>query len=504
MSGSTERPFRSPLSRRQFLAASGAAGAFLLAAPSRALAEASTSLTARLVAQPNPTDIVAGRATIDLAGRQVETTAFNGMVPGPLLRARAGDTVRVSAENELFEPTSIHWHGIALANSMDGVPGVTQPPITTGSTFVYEFVTPDPGTYFFHPHVGLQLDAGLYAPLIVDDPSDPGVYDAEWVIVLDDWTDGVGRSPKKIFTQLRKGMGTGSQMPMGDNGSMSMDHGSMDMGSMDTGSMMMSDALGGMAGDVRYPLYLANGRPPKDPETFTARPGQRIRMRIINAGSDTAFRFAVGGQRLTVTHADGFPIQPQETDAVLLGMGERIDAIVTADDGATPVVAAAEGKDAKTRAVLRTGRGSITRWSIPELSKQLLTVDDLTPASPATLEPRTPDRTHRLTLGGNDMTYKWTINGKTYDPDFALPAAAGERVRLQLVNTSTMWHPIHLHGHTFAVSTKGTPGVRKDTVIVKPAQTVSVDFDARPGTWMLHCHNTYHLEAGMMTSIKVE
>lgn len=480
-----------PMSRRRFITlAGGAAGALLVARP--------TLADAAVRQQASGVQLTAGRTTIDLAGREVTTWAYNDQVPGPVLRVRAGETLRARLVNHLGDDTTIHWHGIALANPMDGVPDVTQPAVARGSSFDYEFIAPDPGTYFLHPHVGLQLDHGLYAPLIVDDPAEPGAYDAEWIVVLDDWTDGVGPSPSRILTRLRKGTGMGQDSDSG----MDMEDHDMSGSSSSSMSSMTSKALGGMAGDVDYPLYVINGKPPKDPETFQAKAGQRVRLRIINAGSDTAFRFAIGGHRLTITHADGFAVEPFETDAILLGMGERIDATVTCQGDVNPVVARAEGKGKDARAVLRAGSGSISSWQVPELKKQLATVADLTPVPKAMLSSRAPDRRHRLVLGGNDMDYEWTINGKTYDPARSFPIVAGERVRLTFRNDSTMWHPMHLHGHTFSVVQNGTPMARKDTVIVKPSDTVSVDFDAdNPGAWMVHCHNTYHQEAGMMTTV---
>jgi FtsP/CotA-like multicopper oxidase with cupredoxin domain len=497
-----------PLSRRRFLTlAGGAAGALALVRPAEALAQLPLATRERGAARANFVKLIAARTTIDLAGKPVKTWAYNDAVPGPVLRVRAGETVRARVTNRLYDTTTVHWHGIALANPMDGVPDVTQRAIARGKSFDYEFVAPDPGTYFFHPHVGLQLDHGLYAPLIVDDPAEPGGYDKEWIIVLDDWTDGVGPSPATILARLRKGkgMGMGSGMDMGSSKRSGMDMGGQGKSKARGSAMdsMMSDALGGMAGDVAYPLYLLNGRPPKDPQTFRAKRGQRIRLRLINAGSDTAFRFAIGGHRLTVTHADGFPVEPVETDAVLLGMGERIDAIVTCQGDANPVVARAEGKGKAAHAVLRAGTGAIRRWKVPELNRQLVTVSDLVPGASATLAPRAANRVHRLVLGGNDMSYRWTINGKAYNGDLDYAIAQGDRVRIVFRNTSTMWHPMHLHGHTFAVMTNETPGVRKDTVVVKPGDTVAVEFDAdNPGSWMVHCHNTYHLEAGMMTTLR--
>ena len=126
-----------------------------------------------------------------------------------------------------------------------------------------------------------------------------------------------------------------------------------------------SELLGGDAGDVNYPYYLINGRIPAAPSTFTAKPGQRIRIRIINAGSDTAFRVALAGHSMTVTHTDGYPVVPTEVDAVLLGMGERYDVIVTAGDGVFPLVALAEGKNAVARALLSTGAGNPPDAGIP-------------------------------------------------------------------------------------------------------------------------------------------
>jgi FtsP/CotA-like multicopper oxidase with cupredoxin domain len=499
------------LSRRRFLALAGGTAAALgvtsrAAAGLSALEQVSASARVSAPLQPGAaaTDValVAQEVTFDLAGRQVTTWGFNGAVPGPLVRLPAGRTLRAVLTNHLAEPTSIHWHGIALANPMDGVPDVTQQAVEPGGTFVYDFVAPDPGTYFFHSHSGLQLDRGLYAPLLVDDASDAGAYDAEWVLTLDDWTDGVGRSPDAIFERLRK-MGS---MPGGNGDGGGHDMG-MDMavrlqgGGRGDGGMSRSRMLGGMAGDVEYPLYLINGRPSGDPDSLIAQPGQRVRLRIINAGSDTAFRFAVGGHRLTVTHADGFPVEPVEADSLLLGMGERVDALVTCRDGAWPVVARAEGKGAEARAVLRAGVGDAGgAASVRELDRRPLTVAGLSPSSAVALEAREPDRVHHLVLDGDEMRYRWTINGRTFDPADSMSVRQGERVRLEFVNRSTMWHPMHLHGHTFAVFQGDRLGARKDTVVVRPGERMTVDFDAtNAGSWAVHCHNAYHQAAGMMS-----
>jgi multicopper oxidase len=452
--------------------------------------------------------LVAAPDVVDLGGRSAKTWTFNGSLPGPELRVRAGQVLRVEFENRLPAATSIHWHGVAIRNQMDGVPGFTQRAVAPCARFMYEFTVPDPGTYFFHPHAGVQLDRGLYGVLIVEDPAEPGRYDREAVVVLDDWTDGVGETPDQIFTRLRANGMDHSGMP-------GMDHSMAGMAGMDhsmagmPASIKASGPLGEDTGDIRYPLYLANGRQARSPATLAARPGDRLRLRIVNAGADTAFRLALGGHRLTVTHADGFPVVPVTGDALLLAMGERYDVVVQVGDGVFPLVAVAEGKTAQALAVVRTSQGSAPRANVrpSELRRRLLTVDDLQAAAGVDLGPTAPQRTYRLVLDGSMETYRWTINGRTMHKSAPLEVRQGERVRLVFENRSTMFHPMHLHGHTFQVrrADAHAPGPRKDTVIVRPEEQVTVDFDAaNPGRWMLHCHNAYHAAGGMMTELSYE
>jgi FtsP/CotA-like multicopper oxidase with cupredoxin domain len=420
--------------------------------------------------------LTAAVGPVDLGGRTVHTWSYGGAVPGAPIRINSGEVLRATIANQLPADTTVHWHGLALRNDADGVPDVTQPPIRSGTTFTTQFAVAHPGTYWFHPHHGTQLDRGLYAPLIVDDPQERGGYDDEWLVVLDDWLDG---DPDAVLADLRRGMGGGGHMTMGASSSL----------------------LGGDAGDVRYPHFLLNGRLSTAPHTFQGRPGARIRLRIINAGGDTAFRVALGGHRMQVTHTDGFPIQPIDTDALLVGMGERYDAIVTLAGGAFPFVALAEGKNDAAFALVRTAAGAApTAQARPrELNGRIVAYRQLKATDAVRLPARSTDRTIMLKLTGGMMAYDWGFNGKRYDPRQIEAVRAGERVQLDLVNTTTMWHPVHLHGHTFAI---GDDGPRKDTAIVLPGQTLSVRFDAdNPGLWMIHCHNVYHAESGMMTLV---
>ncbi|KUJ67781.1 copper oxidase [Streptomyces albus subsp. albus] len=448
---------------------------------------------------------------LDLGSRTVRSWAYGDRLPGKEIRVTAGDTLALTLANHLPQSTSVHWHGLALRNDMDGVPGLTQRPIRAGASFDYRFAVTHPGTYWLHPHSGVQQDRGLYAPLIVEDPKEPLRYDKEWVVVLDDWVDGVdGSTPDAVLAELSRGMGGMEHDGMDMGGHSGHDMSGMSMSAPRSPAprpsgpprMMMgarSDLLGGDAGDVAYPYYLVNGRTAEAPETFRAKPGDRIRIRFINAGGDTAFRVAVGGHRMTVTHTDGFPVEHAETDALLLGMGERYDVLVTAEDGAFPLVALAEGKRRSAMAVLRTGGGSAPKPSArpAELSGKLLTADRLKADASVRQPHGKPDRTVRLRLTGGMARYDWAFNQRKYDPAQRYPVRAGERVRLSFTNRTQMWHPVHLHGHTFAL---GAGGARKDTAIVLPGRTLDVDFDAdNPGLWMVHCHNVYHSESGMMT-----
>ncbi|MFD6466041.1 multicopper oxidase family protein [Streptomyces goshikiensis] len=454
--------------------------------------------------------VTATATPLDLGGGvSVRSWAYGDTLPGKEVRATAGGTLALTLANNLPEATSLHWHGLALRNDMDGVPGLTQRDIAPGGSFSYEFAVPTPGTFWFHPHTGVQQDRGLYAPLIIEDPKEPLSYDKEWVVVLDDWLDGVdGSTPDAVLASLRKGMAANHAAHGPQAGKTAKPGTPGTAGTTRSGGpdrLLMgseSDILGKEAGDVAYPHYLINGRVPADPSVFTAKPGDRIRLRIVNAGGDTAFRIALGGHQLTVTHTDGFPVEPATTDCLLLGMGERYDVLVTAGDGVFPLTALAEGKGQAALAVLRTGAGTAPTASTrpAELESRPLPADELKAAGSVALDGREPDRTLQMRLTGNMQRYNWAFDNEPYTPEQRRPVKAGERVRIEFANSTPMWHPLHLHGHTFALGTGGQGGARKDTTIVLPGQRLTVEFDAdNPGLWMAHCHNVYHSESGMMT-----
>lgn len=466
------------IDRRRFLLLStgvAAAAAGLTGCSSRTVpstAEDSAVLEMSFAAAPTE---------IDLGGVTVQTWAYGGAVPGPEVRLRRGQTLRAALTNDLPADTTLHWHGLAIPNAMDGVPVLTQPAVAPGQNFGYEFVVPDAGTYWYHSHVGTQLDRGLFGPLIIEEPVDGADYDAELVVVLDDWIDGTGRTPEQVLADLRRtgmadmgpGAGVAPSTPMGDDG-----------------------------GDVIYPYYTANGRISTDPQVLDYRGGQRVRLRIINAGSDTTFQVGIPNHRMTVTHTDGFPVEPQDTDAVILGMGERVDAIVTLTSTA-PLVAAAYRKDGFAQLSMRVNgastSGAVDAFVTTLRGRPPLDTATLVAAPAVDLPPAKPEQTLELRLGGPGNRYDWTINDKSYDPPGGGYAVQpNRRVRVRYVNETKMLHPMHLHGHTFQVMGARGPRARKDTVLVSPLQTVEVDLETdNPGRWITHCHNTYHLESGM-------
>lgn len=426
----------------------------------------------------------AAETDVDLGGLGVRTWTYTGTVPATEIRLRRGQTMRASVSNSLPQDTSVHWHGLAIPNPMDGVPVLTQQAIPPGGAFTYEFAVPEAGTYYLHSHVGTQLDRGMYGALIVENPDDGSDYDDELVVVLDDWIDGTGTNPDQVAENLkRKGM-----RPMG--------------GGMPR--LSPTTPLGEDGGDVTYPHYLINGRTPKNPQFRDCRAGQRIRLRIINAGADTAFRVGLPGTPLNLTHTDGYPVVSRRADAVILGMGERVDAVIAVDTP-VPVVAAPEGKDGHALLNLRVGlkspTGDVDQFVAALRAGAPVNTAELVAAPEVALPAQDPDTTVDLRLSGPLAGYTWPINGMLYDPpNGGIALVAGQRVRVRLVNESMMFHPMHLHGHTFEVLRARGSGPRKDTVLVPPKRTVEVDFDTdNPGRWIVHCHNDYHLDGGMAT-----
>lgn len=428
--------------------------------------------------------------TLLIGEKRLPTWTYNQQLPGPEIRVKEGDRLRVTVTNRLSQDTSIHWHGVPLVNAMDGVPGATQQPIKAGERFVYDFLVPTAGTYFYHPHMGVQLDRGLYGPLIVEPTHESLSYDQEFVLVLDDWLDGMSGTPDQALQQLvARGDQMNTMSGMNGNGT----------------------AIPTYPPDIVYPRYLINGQTSDQPLELQTRKGQRLRLRLINAASATIFHVALQGHRLTVTHTDGQPVNPVTVDALRIGMGERYDVLVeTNDPGIWQLAARAEGTQFQARAVLRyagvSGSAPSPAFVPAELSGRYLQYAMLTAASGTFVPPSdTPDQTLPIVLGGGGMAgYRWSINGQVYPQADPIALGKNSLVRFTYTNQSMMPHPMHLHGHFFQLENGAGRGPLKDTVLIDPMQQLATTWVTdNPGTWAFHCHNIYHAETGMLRLLQI-
>lgn len=473
------------LSRRAVLraGAAGAAGLALSGGARRTAAAGAGTARASYVPQPNPAQAVlrVAATALDPDGMAaVGGVTANGTLPGPEIRARQGDLLRILVENQLADsPTAVHWHGLLVPAGMDGVPGIANAPIAPQRVYVYEFPLRQSGTYWYHSHWGFQEQVGLFGPLVIDEPEGkPIVRDP--VVMLSDW---LHRAPAQVYAALRDRGSAGATPQAGTGG----------MGSM--ASMGTADLS-----DVRYDAFLLNGKSGAAPWTYAAPAGEPIRLRLINAAASTLFELRLDGHPLRLTHADGLAIEPLEVDHLLMGMAECYDAVVMlSGPGSYTLHAVAQDGSGQAIGVLHTP--DVTpqaNRAVPAFDGRALRYADLRAAAPTTL-PDGPARVFDLPLQGDMARYVWMLGGQAYPRADPLVIREGDRVRLTMKNETGMWHPMHLHGHFFRVLQGG--GDRcplKHTVNVAPGETVAVEFIAdNPGDWFFHCHNLYHLEAGM-------
>ena len=503
------------LSRRDFLKVAGlGTGALVLGGCSPLTSQKSqksrksggrsdlTSTTSRVKEYA----LTAAPMSLDLDGRKVPTWGFNGSLPGPEIRLKEGDTLRARVSNKLPAGLTVHWHGLPIVNEMDGVPNVTQPPIGKNKDFTYDFEIPVSGTYWYHSHVGLQLDRGVYGPLILEPKKETLSYDREYVLMLDDWLDGVKGTPDDELKSLKSG---GSAMAGMDNMG--------GAGGMKNMKGMKGKGMGGMnetprqwQPDVIYPHYLVNGKTAESPEELKVKKGEKVRLRFINPSSATIYRVALQGHRMSVTHTDGQPVEPVEVDALRIGMGERYDVLVEAkNSGVWQLATQAEGTKKMGRAVFRYDGSSASMpppdFMPPELGRKLLLYGMLKTAPEAGSPPAgKPDQVVPITLTGDDEKYEWKINGQIYPDADPISVKRDKHVRFEFENKTTMPHPMHLHGHFFQVANGTERGPMKDTVLVNPKQKFAIDWTSdNPGKWAFHCHMAYHQEAGMFRVVEV-
>ena len=466
--------------RKLLLGSAGFAAAAWL--PRSALSVEARARAFKLSAAPTRVSLVGA------PHQETDVWCYDGQTPGPEIRVRQGERIRVHVENRLPEETTVHWHGIRLPNAMDGVPHLTQNPIAPGETFVYEFTCNDAGTFWYHPHQRsfVQVGRGLYGALIVEE-REPIPVDRDITWVLADWR-------------------------LLNDASISGDFGNMH-----------DVSHNGRVGNT----VTVNGR---IPETFAVRAGERIRLRLVNGANARIFGLEFEGHRPQIIALDGQPVEPHAAPdgRVVLGPAMRIDLLLDMT----------ERRGQRFR-VIDTFYRSLEYRLLDVVYADEAPLRDLTHAAPVRLpdnplpEPNLKSaQRHQVVLGGGMMGAMrmammdgkqvdirtlmhnglvWAINGVAAKGHVHEPLLTLERDRpyiLELVN-DTMWHhPMHLHGHSFRVITRhGKPTQHRewqDTVLLSRQERAEIAFVAdNPGDWMFHCHILEHQAGGMMGVIRV-
>jgi CopA family copper-resistance protein len=338
------------LHRRAFLGGGAALAAAAGLQPSWAHS-ASQGVVAKGLGTLSGEDIrlVVAKTNFMVDGRTSHAVAINGTIPAPLLRLKEGQNVRITVDNQLDEDTSIHWHGFIVPFQMDGVPGISFPGIRARSSFTYEFPIKQSGTYWYHSHSGLQEQIGHYGPIIIDPAgSDPVAYDREHVIVLSDWSF---MHPHQLFTRLKQegGFFNRNRRTLADKISGKPDPLSPADAKMFAKMRMDPTDISDVTA-ATY-TYLINGHSPAENWTGLFKPGERVRLRIINAAAQSIFNIRIPGLKLLVVATDGIDVRPVEVDELQIGNAETYDLIVQPDDRAYSFVA--EGID-------RSGMGIAT------------------------------------------------------------------------------------------------------------------------------------------------
>ena len=471
-------------------------------------------------------------------GRHSHAIGINGTVPAPLVRLREGQNVRLKVVNTLDEDSSLHWHGLIVPTQFDGVPGISFPGIPARSSFTYEFPVRQAGTYWYHSHSGLQEQIGLYGPIVIDPAGvDPIVSDREHVIVLSDHSQLHGH---EMYRKLKLQGGYYNRQKQTLAGLLA-GRDQKPAERVEWGAMRMDPTdIGDVTGSAY--TYLVNGNGPQDNWTGLFKPGERVRLRFINASAMTTFNVRIPGLKLSVVQADGLNVRPVEVEEFQFGPAETYDVIVQpVDDRAYTLVGESIDRSGMARATLAPRAGmvaavpplrtrpvatmkdmgmdmsgmsgmhdmdmsmrnfdngpnvarnpgvqtlspmAVDRTGYPgqgleDVGHKVLTYRDLV-AVDRNPDVRAPGRAIDIHLTGNMERYMWSFDGvKFSDASEPIAFTQGERVRVTLVNDTMMGHPIHLHGHFFELVTgKGEFAPRKHTVLVQPGGRVSFDLTA--------------------------
>ncbi len=551
------------LSRRRFVQQmAAAAGAWSLSPAVQASPALSAASTTALTELTGPViDLVIGETEVNITGKVRRATTVNGTLPGPTLRLTEGDTVTIRVKNTLNEDTSIHWHGLLLPFQMDGVPGISFAGIKPGETFTYTFPIRQSGTYWYHAHSGFQEQTGLFGAIIIAPrEADPIIFDREQVILLSDWTDD---DPMHILSKLKTESDFDNDHPptlvdfVRDSRELGVQK-AIVMRQMWQRMRMVPTDYSDLSAVATY-SYLINGMPTGGRWTGLFKPGERLRLRVINASAHSIFDVRIPGQRLTVIGTDGGLVEPVTVDEFRIGAAETYDLVVEPVADAYTIFAQSIDRSGYVAGTLATRaglsapvppldpvqwlsmtdmmgdmRGTVVayhartenRWTTDtqvdmprtnlddpginlrghqeKYGRRVLTYADLRSIGHAQREQAAPTREIELHLTGNMQRYIWGFDGQTFAESKPVFVQTGERVRITFVNDTMMTHPMHLHGMWSDLrAANGEFQVRKHTIMIQPAQRISFDITGEAGRWAWHCHLLYHMESGMFREMVV-
>ena len=408
-------------------------------------------------------------ASFEIAPRKmVKTIAYNGSVPGPLIRMKEGRPVTIEVFNDTGDPEIVHWHGLQIPSAVDGATEEGTPLIRAHGSARYTFTPKPSGTRWYHTHVmaGRNLKRATYTGqfgfFYIDPRSEPGDYDQEVFLALKEWEP---------------------YMSSGGEGG--------------------DDSL-----DVAYELFSINGHALGHGEPIRVKEGQRVLLRILNASATMTRKIAVAGHKFRVVGMDGNPVAgPKDVRTLEMGPAERIDAVVEMNQPGVWILGATDDHDREHGmgiVIEYSGQSGDPRWLAPEDEKW-----DYAAFGNAGQSGSQADAPQRVPLvfekkfAGHHWVDKWTINGKEFPKTDPIRVKANGRYRLVFDNRSDEAHPVHLHRHTFElVKIAGVPtsGVHKDVVVVGAKSQTEVDLIANnPGLTLFHCHQQMHMDYGFMT-----
>lgn len=496
---------------------------------------------------------------VDFGGKKKRAIAVNGQIPMPTLEFYEGDTAEIVVHNMLKEETSLHWHGLQLPNKEDGVPWLTQKPIKPNSTYIYKFPIIQNGTHWYHSHSGLQEQIGMYGSLVLkkreEDPTfRKGIDDLPTLpIILSEWTNLKPENVQRMLHNANDWFAIKKKSTQSYSEAIKAGHFKTKL-TNEWKRMLAMDVS-----DIYYDAFLINGKSENQFPQFKA--GEKVRLRISNAGASSNFWLNYSGGKIKVVASDGNDIEPVEVDRLLIAVSETYDLVVEIPENKSYEFLATPEDRTKSASVFLGNGEKVKQTPLPKLkyfegmkmmnsmmkmngdmkemgmkmSNQTMDMNEVMypeisenrmnmdaendhsnhgmknskiktlnygmMKSPydTSLPENLPVRELKFTLTGNMNRYVWSMDNKVLSEADKILVKKGEILRITLTNNSMMRHPMHLHGFDFRLLNKhGKQAPLKNIIDIMPMETNVIEFSANTeGDWFFHCHILYHMMAGM-------